>query len=335
MKILYVMTLLSSALFYSTESAAVVCYNAKGAGVVDDINYDLSSSFNSSNNQVGSIVELRRQFFYSVQAVCIPHQTNNPQTKRSYITTLPTLETVNEFKYLRINEYLSGAMLINDSAAGNFYPPEKYVQMGNYPTVPHGKPFPVEDRNFIFRLKVLRPFVDHVVIPKQTLFTVYVTTERADPLIYPVYTISYSGSINVPQSCEVNAGQIINITFNKVSANSFKQAGVKPESVLPAERQIGIKCKNINAQAILTLRLESENSVDNMMVSNNPNVGFQAANQNGQILRPNDLKSSIRFQLDNTASAKIPLKFWPVSVTGVKPAPGIYTGRGYLRVDYD
>lgn len=335
MKNLYMMVLLSTVLFYSAESAAVVCYNARGTSVVDELNYDLSTSFNSSNNSPGNIVELKRTFSNLVLAKCVPHNTRNPQTKRSYVTTLPILETIGNYKYLKLNDYLSGAMQITDSYAGAFYPPANYVQMGTHYNVPTGEPFMIGDLNFVFRLKVLRPFIDHVVIPKNILFRVYVTTERTDPLQFAVYSISYSGIIDVPQSCEINAGQIINISFNKVSAHSFNQAGVKPESVQPAERQIGIQCKNINAQALLTLRLESERSVDNMMVSNNPNVGFQVATQNGQILRPNDLKSLIKFRLDNAASSKIPLKFWPVSVTGVKPEPGVYTGRGYLRVDYD
>lgn len=335
MKTLYIVMLLSTVLLYSSQSAAVVCYNARGPNVTDEVTYDLTNSFNSSNNKVGSIVELKRDFFYPTMAKCAPHKTRNPQTKRSYVTSLPVLEVIGKYKYLKLNDYLSGAMQITDSYAGPFYPPVNYIQMGTHPNVPTGNAFQINDRNFIFRLKVLRPFINHVVIPKNVLFRVYVTTETTDPLQIVVYNISYSGVIDVPQTCEINAGQIITIPFGKVSAHMFNQAGVKPATVNPVERQIGIQCKNVNAQALLTLRLESERSVDNIMVSNNPNIGFQVAAQDGQILRPNDIKSSIKFQLDNAASARIPLKFWPVSVTGVKPTPGLYTGRGYLRVDYD
>lgn len=332
-KLLITLFLFTTAL-YSIQAKALVCYNAKGAGVVDEIYYDLSSSFTAANNQPGSIVQLSRNFNTPVNAVC-PRHVNNLQTKRSYVTDLPILEVVGNYKFLKLNDYLSGAMRINDSYAKDFYPPRNYVQMGQDTSVPQGRPFSVHDRDFLFRLKVLRPFINHVVIPKQTMFRVYVTTTTADPLSTPVYTISYSGIINVPQSCEINAGQIINIPFGRVSAHLFNQAGAKPETVNPVQRQIAIQCKNINAQALLTLRLEAERAVDDIMVSNNPNIGFQASDIDGKILRPNDIKSSIKFQLDNAASARIPLKFWPVSVTGVRPTAGLYTGRGYLRVDYD
>lgn len=45
------------------------------------------------------------------------------------------------------------------------------------------------------------------------MFRVYVTTTSTDPLTTPVYTISYSGTIQVPQSCEINAGNVVEFDF--------------------------------------------------------------------------------------------------------------------------
>jgi minor fimbrial subunit len=50
-----------------------------------------------------------------------------------------------------------------------------------------------------------------VVIPRATMFRVYVTTTSSDPLTTPVYTISYSGTIQVPQSCAINAGNVVEL----------------------------------------------------------------------------------------------------------------------------
>ncbi|TQS64356.1 adhesin, partial [Salmonella enterica subsp. enterica serovar Typhimurium] len=59
------------------------------------------------------------------------------------------------------------------------------------------------------------------------------------------------------------------------------------------------------------------------------------ANSNGTPLTPNNLSSKIQFHLDDNAAARVGIRAWPISVTGIKPAEGPFTARGYLRVDYD
>ena len=96
-------------------------------------------------------------------------------------------------------------MQITDDFTGVFYPPKKYVKMGAAYAVPAQTPFAVLDSKLVFRLKVTRRFINMVVIPRQVLFRVYVTSTPTDPLTSVVYTISYSGTIQVPQSCELTA----------------------------------------------------------------------------------------------------------------------------------
>ncbi|WP_106403347.1 type 1 fimbria D-mannose specific adhesin FimH [Phytobacter massiliensis] len=314
---------------------ATVCVNSTGTPT--DVSYDLSGVFNSSNNQVGQIVTLAEKSGYvGVYAVC-PVGTENGTTYRSYVTDLPVTTTIDRFKYVKLNDYLDGAMQITDDYAGAFYPPQNYVKMGASYAVPIQVPFEVRDSKLIFRLKVTRRFIDMVVIPRQVLFRVYVTSTPNDPLTSVVYTISYSGTVQVPQNCEVNAGSMVEFDFGDISASQFSKAGAgnRPEGVMPQSKTLGIKCTNIEAQAYLTLRLESEQSSGNMMVSSNPNVGFIVADKNLTPLAPNNVSSKIPFQLDGSASAQIPIITWPVSVTGLKPQKGYFVARGYLGVDFD
>ncbi|NWC62638.1 type 1 fimbria D-mannose specific adhesin FimH [Cedecea sp. P7760] len=316
-------------------AAATVCSNEKG--IPTDIAYDLSDKFNSSNNNVGQIVTLsEKSGLIGVNAVC-PKGTSGNTTKRSYVTDLPIQEVVGSYKYLKINDCLNGAMKINDSYAGDFYPPVNYMQMGSHPNVSKNKPFGVTDSKLVFRLKVTRRFINMVPIPRQTMFRVYVTTTTGDPLSTVVYTISYSGKVEVPQTCEINAGQVVEFDFGSIGASLFSQAGAgnRPQSVTPQSKTVGIKCTNIDAQAYLTLRLEAEKASGNMMVSDNSDLGFIVANSSGTPLTPNNLGSKINFQLDDTAAARVGIRAWPVSVTGVKPKEGPFTARGYLRVDFD
>ena len=175
------------------------------------------------------------------------------------------------------------------------------------------------------------------MIPRATMFRVYVTTTSSDPLTTPVYTISYSGTIQVPQSCEINAGNVVEFDFGDIGASLFSKAGIgnKPEGISAQSKTIAIKCTNVEANAMLTMRVEAEKVSGSALVSDNADVGFVIANSNGVPLTPNNLTSKIPFRLDDSAQAQVGIRAWPVSVTGKKPAEGRFTSRGYLRVDYD
>ena len=316
-------------------AAATVCRNVNG--VPTDVFYDLTDTFTSANNQIGATVTLsQKSGWVGVQAVC-PAGTTGATTKRSYVTSFPLVSTENNFKYLRLNDYLNGAMQITDSSAGTFWPPANYIQMGSHPNVPKQQAFPVDDSKLIFRLKVTRRFINMVVIPKQTMFTVYVTTQQGEPLTTPVYTISYSGTINVPQTCEINAGTVVQFDFGDIGASLFSQAGAgnRPESVPVQQKTVAIKCTNVESQAYLSMRVEAEKSQGSAMVSDNPDLGFVVADSSGNPLTPNNISSKIPFRLDGNAQAQVGIRAWPVSITGNKPTEGRFTARGYLRVDYD
>ncbi|MDM2778807.1 type 1 fimbria D-mannose specific adhesin FimH [Citrobacter sp. Cpo142] len=317
------------------SSWATVCQNSNGTPT--DVFYDLSNVFNSSNNRPGQVVTLpEKSGWIGVNATC-PAGTTVNYTYRSYVTELPVQSTENGFQYLKLNDYLLGAMSITDSSAGLFYPPRNYIRMGTHPNVPKQQPFGVMDSKLVFKLKVIRSFINMVPIPQQTMFRVYVTTSTGDALSTPVYTISYSGKVEVPQNCEVNAGQIVEFDFGDIGASLFSKAGAgnRPEGINPQTKTVAIKCTNVAAQAYLTMRVEAEKASGQMMVSDNPDLGFIVADKTGRPLTPNNLSSTIPFQLDDNAAANVSIRTWPVSVTGNKPTEGPFTARGYLRVDYD
>jgi minor fimbrial subunit len=328
--------LLGAASLWMTASVrATVCYNSNGSPT--DIAYDLSNTFNSSNNQVGQVITLpEKSGWVGVQATC-PAGTTVNYTYRSYVTTLPVQNTEGSYQYLKLNDYLQGAMQITDSAAGVFYPPRNYIRMGVHTDVSLQRPFDVLDSRLVFRLKVTRPFINMVPIPRQTMLTVYVTSTASDALNTPVYTISYSGRVEVPQNCKINAGETVEFDFDNIGAALFSKAGAggRPSTATPQNKRIAIKCTNIDAQAYLSMRLEAEKYEGDMMVSDNPDVGFKIAEEGGNVLTPNTLASKIPFQLDDNAEANLGIRAWPVSVTGKKPAEGPFTARGYLRVDFD
>lgn len=288
-------------------SWATVCANS--TGVAEDEYYDLSNIFNSTNNQPGQIVVLpEKSGWVGVSAICPPGTLVN-YTYRSYVTNFIVQETIDNYKYMQLHDYLLGAMSLVDS---------------------------VMDSRLIFRLKVIRPFINMVEIPRQVMFTVYVTSTPYDPLVTPVYTISFGGRVEVPQNCELNAGQIVEFDFGDIGASLFSAAGPgnRPAGVMPQTKSIAVKCTNVAAQAYLTMRLEASAVSGQAMVSDNQDLGFIVADQNDTPITPNDLNSVIPFRLDAAAAANVTLRAWPISITGQKPTEGPFSALGYLRVDY-
>lgn len=142
-------------------------------------------------------------------------------------------------------------------------------------------------------------------------------------------------NITVPQSCELNAGQVININFGNISSGAFKTAGVGAQGVKPQSRNVSVRCDNVAGNAQLTMRLQADKTNGNVVVSDeNNDVGFRVTNNSGVPLIPNNLSSVIPFTLDSNARQNVTIQAYPVSVTGNKPAEGPVTSRAYFRVDF-
>ncbi|HFQ9142173.1 TPA: hypothetical protein ACHTOV_004700, partial [Enterobacter cancerogenus] len=201
-KIIWFLVGLVSFTFAGNESAkAAICSNSKGT--VDNVNYDITQNLIASNNQAGYTFDILKNSGSNigVNAIC-PLGVSVRYTYRSYVSPNEIVATDGEYKYIKLNDYLVAAISIKDSYAGIFYPPANYIHMGNDSNVPKHKPFEVQDSNLDFHFKLIKPFVGDVEYSVTPAFYVYVTTTNTDPLNTVVYTISYSGKMIVPQTCE-------------------------------------------------------------------------------------------------------------------------------------
>lgn len=167
------------------------------------------------------------------------------------------------------------------------------------------------------------------------MFTVYVTSTPYDPLVTPVYTISFGGRVEVPQNCELNAGQIAEFDFGDIGASLFSAAGPgnRPAGVMPQTKSIAVKCTNVAAQAYLTMRLEASAVSGQAMVSDNQDLGLLSPIRT---IRRSRLTISIALFLSVWMQLRQPMShFAPgLSVLPVKTTEGPFSALGYLRVDY-
>lgn len=239
-KMLFSLLLLSAA---STAFAGSSdsCSNATGS--TQNENFDVSSSMTADTNVAGKTTQVVRSGDINMSAKCpkvIANQNN--YTYRSYVSNYPVVETSGNWKYLQLNDYLEGALRVTDAVAGDIYAPANYAKMGQDGCVSDGCDFPVSDSNITLQIKIARPFVGNVTIPQTRLFNVYINRNNSSPFGTPVYTISFSGSITVPQSCEVNSNQVITIDFGTLSSGNFKTKGQKPSGFTPVSKQVPVKC---------------------------------------------------------------------------------------------
>lgn len=258
----------------------------------------------------------------------------------AYITATSDLPVVgdnsNGGKWFELNDYL--AISITEYVAGGVqkYFPVPFISRSNEsPPVSDDDLWQSGGKGSI-SLMIRKPFIGFSAFSKVVMQTQISTDPNTGASGPYVAVLLVNGQIDVPQNCELDGGTTVKMNFGNIGASAFSQAGAgnKPAGVNPQTHTVSIKCKNIDAQALLSLRLEANTVSGNAMVSDNADVGFIVADKDRNPLTPNDIDSTIPFTLDDNASYTLPITAWPVSVTGNKPAEGVFTAEGYLRVDF-
>lgn len=310
------------------------CSNATGS--TQNENFDATTSLTADTNVAGKTTQVVRSGDIHMNAVC-PKESgnNNTYTYRSYVSNYPVVETSGNWKYLQLNGYLEGALKVTDSVAGDIYAPANYAKMGVDSCVPKGCNFPVSDSNITLQIKIAKPFVGNVTIPQTNLFNVYINRTNTSSFGTPVYTISFSGSITVPQSCEVNSNQVITIDFGTLSSGNFKTKGQKPAGFMPVTEQVPVKCSGgVTEMASLSFRFQgtADSNEPTAIATDNKDIAVQFTDNSGNVIIPNT--GTIPFQLQNYI-ATVPFSVAPISATGNKPLQGVFHAQAYIVVDFD
>lgn len=323
-------------LMLSQSTFAQSCKNVNG--VPSSVNYDLTTTLTPAQNKAGKTVALVKNQGVNVQARCPDDSVSNGRTFRSYTSQYPVAESEGRWQFLKLDsDYLEAAIRIHDAAVGDIYPPENYHAMGYGSKESAGESFPVRDSNLVFKLKIVKPFIGTVNIPSRPMYSVYVTTGNNDPLTDAVYNIILSGTVTVPQSCEINAGQTIVVNFGSLYSGGFTHAGEKPAGVRGRIFNVPVKCSGTGSEVNLSMRLQAtpDSHFSQAISSDNPDVGVVVETRAGAALTPNDASSNVPFVTDDSGQADIALQAYPVSTTGEVPAEGVFTALANLRVDFD
>lgn len=268
---------------------------------------------------------------------CDPGTTLTGESKTIYTTgeyVNPVILSEDGKNYAAVNDYLMAALQYGYSSRLYWLPMENVV-LGWANDMCGGSSAHYGDTPFNVTMKIRKPFVGATSF-RLAIARIYTGDQAGTAKLRgAAQTVYLSGTVIVPQSCKINAGQKLDINFGDISANSFGSIGIgnKPANVNVQTRDLSIACTNIAAQALLTLRVQSEQSNGDIIQSNNPDIGFKIADQNNRVLTPNNANSFIPFVNQNPTNLTI--KAWPFSSTNKVPALGQFRARGYLRVDFN
>lgn len=314
-------------LLSNTKTHAVICLS----GCNNVVNHSFNQTLTTTQNQVGQnfpssdITVPPRSLYWeipgrkAVWGVYAGEQIPPAETKQSGWT------------YQRVDDYVSIAL-----SNGNLYFPFNVnVLTGmDEPYTGVGPSHQANQNVYTTRLRIDKRIITGTYTKKFLLaehgFCEPYGCRNKEVIITRIYA---NLNITVPQSCVLNAGQVITIDFGSVSSAAFQSAGMPAKGVPPITRNVSVQCDNIQAGAALTMRLQANKTSGNAIVSNNSDVGFTVMDTAGKTLIPNDLGSVIRFLLSGN-QANVGIRVQPVSITGKQPKEGPVTSEAYLRVDF-
>jgi type 1 fimbria pilin len=194
-------------------------------------------------------------------------------------------------------------------------------------------------------LYITTPFIGQLIIPPTEIAAVYASSGTsvvsAPPRGNPIAHVWLSGTLTVPQSCEINKGETISVNLGYISAGKFTQITQPPAGYTPPEIAIEYDCTRNGLPVIpngdkLTMMLEGNDVQGEYYLvarrrpsDNKPDVGIEVKNETG---------TSIPFisgvlPMNQNGIGRIVLRAYPINLLGGLLDSGDFDAIATLRVD--
>lgn len=195
--------------------------------------------------------------------------------------------------------------------------------------------------NTTFTLYVRKPFLGELIIPDTPI--AYLQAGWSNSSTYPkvfenIAELHIQGRITVPQHCQINQGDMIQVNLGTISAARFTTKDQMPEGYTPVNFDISYECGDMskinnnlymyfegsdlaNQYVLVARRRESDNV---------PDVGIRLVDiTNTQIDIPFNPGSIL---MDGSGTGVAHLQAYPVNLTGDTLAPGRFKGTATITV---
>lgn len=332
-----------TALVFCLWCSVNVAQAATGWCTPDKATKDFSFSLNSTitsiaDNQAG--ISKPRIYNWNlggvVQSTCDCAALTQGNT--FFKTEIPNLafdRTLNGLNYYAINKYLSVASELYIAGNAKVYAATPFIdfdnQVSNYCAVSAG--YATGSQGYV-SLYFMRPFVGQVVIPPTIILNAYGTKIRGSYSATPMTSVIMSGTVTVPQSCNINAGQVINIDFGKLQGKDIKTKGATADGFIPRNVDLTLACNNISDGIRISLSINGQASSGEptALATSNKDIGIRILNATGEIISPNTGELPVNMNY-STQTGTSSMSVTPMNVTGEKPLVGQFTATATIKVE--
>ncbi|TBM07386.1 fimbrial protein [Hafnia paralvei] len=189
---------------------------------------------------------------------------------------------------------------------------------------------------------VTNPFVGELTIPRTEIARIYASssssTDTNPPLGSPVAIVYISGTVTVPQSCEINQGEIISVDFGNIEASNFTKINQPPTGYAPITFEVKYDCtKNgtIDSDYKLTMILTGDDVEGQYYLAarhrpedNKADIGIVVDQKGTRI----PMNGGLLVTEDNKSGA-IMLQTSPINLVGGELATGDFEATATLKVN--
>lgn len=229
--------------------------NGSATAYDNSILRDLDSNENSRNISIFEPLNSSQQS-YQITCNCSPTDASSANGVLIMYSLQTTLPLGHDTDYFKINDHLDVKTQVTIPKNGDVtVPTKKAVSDGthhwdkentgicaqqstqdNLNTGSQGR----------LELYITTPFIGEVTIPRTEIARVYASsatvTTTAPPLGPPVAVLYLSGTLTVPQNCEINQGEIISVNFGAIQSSRFTTKNSPPDGYRPVTFDIKYDC---------------------------------------------------------------------------------------------
>ncbi|ELQ5084786.1 long polar fimbrial protein LpfD [Salmonella enterica] len=283
---------------------------------------------------------------YSLTCECPDDTSLTENTYWRTVSTMTAGHKEGDLQYYIVNNHIQLAAKVYLAGRAKDYFSVPFTDVSNESKYRHGCESPQgynSGGQGKISLYIAHPFVGEQIIPSTPVFDIYATHKPGVYSAKPVAEVFFSGSITVPQGCELSTGSTLEIPFGEFKASDFKdRKGQMPTGAASITKELQFKCTNISDGIKIFLRIEGmPNASDsNAIDMGNPDIGAVIEGANGKILVPNDAsvnqELSVSGLVDDThRTASTTISAYPISTTGKLPAAGDFEGIATMRIDVE
>jgi type 1 fimbria pilin len=192
----------------------------------------------------------------------------------------------------------------------------------------------ISGANGYVSLYFTRAFVGQVDIPSTKVLDLYGTKVSGSYGGVPMSSVYMSGSVTVPQSCNINAGQVINVNFDNIMSNDIKTKGDIANGFTPKVVNMTLACNNISNGVVVSLSFSGEPSGGDptALKTDNNDIGVRVRDANGNIVPPENGSLPVTFDY-SSQSGTSSMTLAPMNVTGNPPALGRFNAVATINAE--